>query len=62
MEERFGKSEPILMDEEILQKAIVEQALEDQTRRIVKAEGINFNEILTLRLEYRSENIFFFFF
>lgn len=43
------------MDEEMLQKAIVEQAAQDQVGRTVKAEGIHFNEIPKLRLEYRSE-------
>ncbi|XP_032392644.1 dynein regulatory complex subunit 3 [Etheostoma spectabile] len=47
----------MLMDEEILRKAIVEQAEQDpkdQAGLIVKAEDIHFNEILKLRLEYRS--------
>ncbi|KAA8585035.1 hypothetical protein FQN60_003729 [Etheostoma spectabile] len=47
----------MLMDEEILRKAIVEQAEQDpkdQAGLIVKAEDIHFNEILKLRLEYRN--------
>ena len=48
------------MDEEILQEAILKQTFDDQARRIMKAEGIDFNDILTLRLEYRSKNISFF--
>ncbi|XP_034749717.1 dynein regulatory complex subunit 3 [Etheostoma cragini] len=46
----------MLMDEEILRKAIVEQAEQDpqdQAGLVVKAEDIHFNEILKLRLEYR---------
>lgn len=44
------------MDEEILKKAVIEQFPRDQAG-IVKAEGVHFNEILKLRLEYRSEEI-----
>uniref|UniRef100_A0A8C3APE5 Dynein regulatory complex subunit 3 n=1 Tax=Cyclopterus lumpus TaxID=8103 RepID=A0A8C3APE5_CYCLU len=43
-----------LMDEEMLQKAIVEQAAQDQVGRVVKVEGIHFNEIPKLRLDYRN--------
>uniref|UniRef100_A0A8C9ZLR5 Dynein regulatory complex subunit 3 n=1 Tax=Sander lucioperca TaxID=283035 RepID=A0A8C9ZLR5_SANLU len=53
---RGGKS-TTLMDEEILKKAIVEQAEQepqDQAGLIIKAEEIHFNEILKLRLEYRN--------
>ncbi|KAF1379439.1 hypothetical protein PFLUV_G00176070 [Perca fluviatilis] len=56
MTRRCGKS-TTLMDEEILQKAIVEQAEQDpqdQAGLIVKVEEIHFNEILKLRLEYRN--------
>ncbi|TDH02828.1 hypothetical protein EPR50_G00156910 [Perca flavescens] len=56
MTRRCGKS-TMLMDEENLQKAIVEQAEQDpqdQAGLIVKVEEIHFNEILKLRLEYRN--------
>uniref|UniRef100_A0A8C9ZLA5 Dynein regulatory complex subunit 3 n=1 Tax=Sander lucioperca TaxID=283035 RepID=A0A8C9ZLA5_SANLU len=56
MTRRGGKS-TTLMDEEILKKAIVEQAEQepqDQAGLIIKAEEIHFNEILKLRLEYRN--------
>ncbi|XP_054463267.1 dynein regulatory complex subunit 3 [Anoplopoma fimbria] len=44
----------ILMDEDVLRQAVVEQAAQDQVGRIVKEDGVNFNEILKLRLEYRN--------
>ncbi|XP_068434121.1 dynein regulatory complex subunit 3 [Clinocottus analis] len=43
-----------LMDEEMLQKAIGEQAAQDQVGRIGKVEGIHFNEIRKLRLDYKN--------
>ncbi|XP_036944890.1 dynein regulatory complex subunit 3 isoform X2 [Acanthopagrus latus] len=51
---RQDKPEPVLMDEEMVKEASVEQLSHDQARRIAKAEGIHFTEILKLRLEYRS--------
>ncbi|XP_073351094.1 dynein regulatory complex subunit 3 [Pagrus major] len=51
---RWDKPEPILMDEEIVEEAALEQLSQDQAGRIAKAEGIDFTEILKLRLEYRN--------
>ncbi|XP_070780011.1 dynein regulatory complex subunit 3 [Enoplosus armatus] len=51
MNEYCGKSKPILMDEDIMRKAVVEQ---DQPGCIAKAEEIHFNEILKLRLEFKN--------
>ncbi|KAM8723424.1 dynein regulatory complex subunit 3 isoform 1-T2 [Acanthopagrus schlegelii] len=51
---RQDKPEPVLMDEEMVKEASVDQLSHDQARRIAKAEGIHFTEILKLRLEYRS--------
>nr|XP_040046986.1 dynein regulatory complex subunit 3 isoform X3 [Gasterosteus aculeatus aculeatus] len=44
----------IFMDEEILRKAIMEEAAQDRVECIFKTDGIHFNEILKLRLEYRN--------
>ncbi|XP_040918810.1 dynein regulatory complex subunit 3 [Toxotes jaculatrix] len=44
-----GKSQPILIDEEILQKAVAEQ-----TGCIVSAEGVHYDEVLKICLEYRN--------
>lgn len=43
------------MDEEILQKAVLEQGPQDEAGLIAKAEGIDFNEVLKLCLQYKSE-------
>ncbi|KAM8845505.1 dynein regulatory complex subunit 3 [Spinachia spinachia] len=42
------------MDEEILRKAIMEQAAQDRVECIFKTNGIHFNEILKLRVEYKN--------
>ncbi|XP_050929674.1 LOW QUALITY PROTEIN: dynein regulatory complex subunit 3 [Lates calcarifer] len=49
-----GEAKPILIDQEILQKAVVEQAPQYQAGSIAKSVGIHFNEVLKLRLEYRN--------
>uniref|UniRef100_A0A8D3ATY3 Dynein regulatory complex subunit 3 n=1 Tax=Scophthalmus maximus TaxID=52904 RepID=A0A8D3ATY3_SCOMX len=54
MSGQSDSSPPILIDEEILQKAVLEQTLQDQARRIAKAEGIHFDEVLQICLEYKN--------
>ncbi|XP_077413709.1 dynein regulatory complex subunit 3 isoform X2 [Vanacampus margaritifer] len=44
----------IYIDEEILQEAVLEQGLKDEAERIVKQEGIRFNQARRLSLEYRN--------
>ncbi|XP_070837741.1 dynein regulatory complex subunit 3 [Chaetodon trifascialis] len=48
------KSEPVLIDEELLQEAVLQRLRQNQARRIATAEGINFREILKLHLDYRN--------
>ncbi|XP_038566074.1 dynein regulatory complex subunit 3-like [Micropterus salmoides] len=54
MDDHCGKVKAILMDEEILQKAVEEQVTQDQSGRLAVADGIHFHEILKLRLDYRN--------
>ncbi|XP_071777322.1 dynein regulatory complex subunit 3 [Centroberyx gerrardi] len=54
MSRRYGKVEPSVVDEEMLQKAVEEQGPQEQAGRIAKEEGIRFNEVLQLRLAYRD--------
>ncbi|KAM4598286.1 dynein regulatory complex subunit 3 [Polymixia lowei] len=54
MSSLYGKVEPSVMDEEMLQKAVEEQGPQEQAGHIAKEEGIEFNEVLQLRLEYRN--------
>nr|XP_019957358.1 PREDICTED: dynein regulatory complex subunit 3 [Paralichthys olivaceus] len=48
-----GAAQPILMDEEIVRKAVDEQTPRDQAGTIARAEGIHFNEVLTIRLDFK---------
>ncbi|XP_062295278.1 dynein regulatory complex subunit 3 [Scomber scombrus] len=53
-EQRPDKFEPILMDEEILKEAIEKNRPKDAAGRTVKVEGVTFNDIPTLCLQFRS--------
>uniref|UniRef100_A0A3P8WD61 Dynein regulatory complex subunit 3 n=1 Tax=Cynoglossus semilaevis TaxID=244447 RepID=A0A3P8WD61_CYNSE len=54
MSGHFEDSEPVLMNDEILRKAIDEQTSQDQTERTAKAGGLPFNEVYKIRLEYKN--------
>lgn len=46
---------PSVVDDEMLQKAVEEQGPKDEAGRIAKEEGIDFSDVTSLRLDYRSE-------
>ncbi|XP_053707986.1 dynein regulatory complex subunit 3 [Synchiropus splendidus] len=48
------EAEFILMDENILRMAVAEQNSKDKTRRASKIEGIHFEEVLQLHVEYKD--------
>ncbi|XDV13822.1 hypothetical protein PO909_002148 [Leuciscus waleckii] len=48
------EDEPKVMDEEMLQQAIVEQGPQGQAGQIAKKEGIQHEEVLQLRLDFRN--------
>ncbi|XP_072549690.1 dynein regulatory complex subunit 3 isoform X1 [Salminus brasiliensis] len=45
---------PCVIDEEMLQKAVEEQGPQGQAGRIAKEEGIQYDEVIQLRLDYRN--------
>ncbi|XP_051742051.1 dynein regulatory complex subunit 3 [Ctenopharyngodon idella] len=50
----WQQDEPKVMDEEMLQQAIVEQGPQGQAGKIAKKEGIKYEEVLQLRLDFRN--------
>lgn len=50
----WKQDEPKVMDEEMLQQAIVEQGPQGQAGKIAKKEGIQYEEVLQLRLDFRN--------
>lgn len=54
MSQSDNSFEPNVIDDEMLQKAVEEQWPED-IRKLAKAEGIDFKEVMELQLSFRSE-------
>lgn len=53
------QSDPVRIDDKILMEAVLEQLPQKQAKRLAKAEGIQFSDVLKLSLEYRCEKDFF---
>lgn len=51
---RYDTVEPNVIDDEMLRKSIEEQGPKGEPGRIAKAEGVEFHEVLQLRLDFRS--------
>lgn len=60
MNKPYETTEPNEINEKMLQKAIEEQGPQDQAGRIAKKEGIQNNEVVQLRLDYRSKKFLWF--
>ncbi|XP_029431989.1 dynein regulatory complex subunit 3 isoform X4 [Rhinatrema bivittatum] len=54
MSRLYGSIEPSVVDEDMLQKAVEEQGPKEEAGRIAKAEGIDFKDVLQLRLDFRN--------
>lgn len=55
MSRAYDTIEPSVVDEEMLQKAVEEQGPKEEAGRIAKEEGIDFADVVALRLDFRSE-------
>jgi len=47
--------EQSVMDQKMLQDAVEDQGPKEEAERITREEGIAFNKVLQLRLEYKSK-------
>ena len=54
MSRLYDTVEPLVIDEEMLQKAVEDQGPKEEAGRIAKAEGINFADVKSLRLDFKS--------
>ena len=54
MSRLYDTVEPSVIDEDMLQKAVEEQGPKDEAGKIAKAEGIDFGDVESLRLEFKS--------
>ena len=49
--------EPSVIDDALLRKSIEEQGPDGEAGKIAKQEGIEFKEVLELKLSYKSKNV-----
>ena len=57
MSRLYDTIEPSVIDEQMLKDAVEDQGPKGEAGRIAKKEGIDFDRVLSLRLDYRSMNI-----
>ena len=54
MSRLYDAAEPGVIDEELLSRLVIEQGPQKEAGRIARAEGIEFTEVLHLRLDFKS--------
>ena len=55
MSRLYDTVEPSVIDEDMLQKSVEEQGPKEEAGKIAKREGIDFGDVLALRLEFKSK-------
>ena len=58
MSRLYDTVEPSVIDEDMLQKAVEEQGPKEEAGKIAKEEGIDFADVKSLRLDFKSKFIF----
>ena len=54
MSRLYDTVEPAVIDDDMLMKAVEEQGPKEEAGKIAKEEGINFLDVTTLRLDFKS--------
>ena len=55
MSRLYDAAEPGVIDEDLLRQLVVEQGPEKEAGRIARVEGIEFTEVLEIRLDFKSK-------
>ena len=55
MSRLYDTVEPTVIDEDMLQRAVEEQGPKEEAGRIAKQEGIDFADVESLRLDFKSK-------
>lgn len=55
MSRLYDTVEPSVIDEEMLTHAVEEQGPKEEAGKIAKTEGIDFRDVLALRLDFKSK-------
>ena len=58
MSRLYDTVEPTVIDEDMLLKAVEEQGPKEEAGRIAKQEGIDFADVPSLRLDFKSKSRF----
>lgn len=58
MSRLYDTVEPAVIDEEMLKKAVEEQGPKEEAGKIAKQEGIDFGDVLSLRLDFLSKYMY----
>ena len=58
MSRLYDTVEPSVVDEEMLQKAVEEQGPKEEAGKSAKDEGIDFGDVLSLRMDFKSKFFF----
>lgn len=56
MNRLYDTVEPTVIDEELLKQCIEEQGTASEAGRIAKKEGLDFSEVESLRLDFKSRS------
>lgn len=56
MSRLYDTVEPAVIDEVLLKQCVEDQGPTGEAGKIAKKEGINFNDVLELRLDFKSKN------
>lgn len=59
MSRLYDTIEPSVIDEQMLKDAVEEQGPKSEAGRIAKQEGIDFGDVLSLRLDFKSRCLLF---
>ena len=58
MSKLYDTIEPAVIDEQMLKQCVEEQGPKEEAGRIANQEGIDFNEVLHLRLDFKSKHYY----
>lgn len=57
MSRLYDTIEPSVVDDDMLQKAVVEQGPKNEAGKLAREEGIDFSDVTALRLDFKSRLI-----
>ena len=56
MSRLYDAAEPTVIDEKLLRSLILEQGPDGEAGKIIEKEGVEFHEVLELRIDFKSQS------